>query len=194
MIEEIWKVIEGYPNYQVSNKGRIKSTVHKKELILSPRKEWNGRLFVNLYKNKKMKSVKIHRLVAKAFIPNPENFTQINHKDENPVNNNVENLEWCDAKYNMTYNNLQSRQHLLQKRKIGAFDKNFKLLKMFMSATDAANYLVSVKLSKNFKSCIGNICYCAKRELNSIHYGFIWRYLEPSHRKQGTIQATNKIF
>ena len=182
-MEEVWKKVENYPNYYVSNLGRVKSLFHGKERLLSPREEWNGRLFVNLYKNGIMKSIKIHRLVASAFIPNPNNLPQVNHKDENPKNNVVTNLEKCTAQYNLTYNNLQKRQHLLQKRKIGAFNDEMELIHYFPSCTDAANYIVSLGLSKNFRASVGNIAYAAKTSKNKKNYGYYWRYLEPSHRK-----------
>ena len=132
-----------------------------------------------------MRSVKIHRLVAKEFIPNPLNLPQVNHKDENPKNNRVSNLEWCTAKYNLTYNKLQKRQHAVQKRKIGAFNKEMQLVHCFPSGTEAAEYIVSIGLSNTFRSAVGNICYNAKTEKTKMNYGFLWRYLEPSHRKDG---------
>lgn len=185
-MKEVWKRIEQYPYYYVSDLGRVKSSFHNKETILSPRLDWNGRLFVNLYDGKgNMHSVKIHRLVAKAFIPNPLNLPQINHKDENPKNNRVSNLEWCTAKYNLTYNKLQKRQHAVQKRKIGAFNKEMQLVHCFPSGTEAAEYIVSIGLSNTFRSAVGNICYNAKTEKTKMNYGFLWRYLEPSHRKDG---------
>lgn len=183
-MKEIWKLIEKYPHYYVSNLGRVKSDFYNKETILAPRLEWNDRLFVNLYDRQgKMHSTKIHRLVAEAFIPNPLNLPQVNHKDENLKNNIVSNLEWCTAKYNLTYNNLQKRQHALQKRKIGAFNKDMKLLLYFHSGTEAAEFIVSKGLSTAFRNAVGNICYAAKSEKQKMTYGYLWRYLEPSHRK-----------
>lgn len=183
-MKEIWKPIEKYPHYYVSNLGRVKSDFYNKETILVPRLEWNGRLFVNLYDRQgKMHSTKIHRLVAEAFIPNPLNLPQVNHKDENPKNNRASNLEWCTAKYNLTYNKLQKRQHAVQKRKIGAFNKNMQLIHYFPSGTEAAEYIVSIGFSNTFKSAVGNICYAAKTEKTKMNYGYLWRYLEPSHRK-----------
>ena len=67
---------------------------------------------VQLFKNGKVKCVSIHRLVAEAFIPNPLGLSQINHKDENKHNFSVDNLEWCDAKYNMNYGNGAKMRHL----------------------------------------------------------------------------------
>ena len=107
MTEE-WRDITGFENYyQVSNLGNVRSclnTGHKmtnKWRILSPRLDNRGYLFVNLYdENHNMKSIKIHRLVAMAFVPNPHNYNIVNHKDENPANNKAENLEWCTQKQN----------------------------------------------------------------------------------------------
>ena len=106
---EIWKDIEGYEGlYQVSNKGRIKSLNYRrtgKERVLSSSPTSSGYLVVCLYKNKKPKPFLIHRLVAEAFIPNSDNLPEVNHKDENKLNNRVENLEWCDREYNINYGN-----------------------------------------------------------------------------------------
>ena len=102
---EIWKNIEGYEGkYQVSNLGQVKSMIGQ-EKVLHPKKHRNGYLQIGLHKDKKRKTMYIHRLVAQAFIPNPENLQQVNHKDENPSNNSMDNLEWCTAKYNMNYGN-----------------------------------------------------------------------------------------
>ena len=186
-MEEIWKSIEGYSGYFVSNTGKIKSTRNNRTTILSPRIGVFGYHFVNLYdENGKMKSVKIHRLVAKAFIPNPDNLPQVNHINENKANNNVLNLEWCTASHNLNHNGLQKRQHTLQKRKIGAFNKDMRLIHYFQSATEAAEFIVSEGLSKTFKSAVGNICYAARCGKTKMNYGYLWRYLEPSHRKDVT--------
>lgn len=108
-MEEIWKDIEGYEGlYQVSNFGRVKSlgrfkkNNQIKEKILKPRINSSGYKQVSLY-NKFQKTYSVHRLVAKAFIPNPDNLPQVNHKDENKLNNHVNNLEWCNSKYNNNY-------------------------------------------------------------------------------------------
>ena len=87
--------------YAVTEDGRIYS--YRRNIYLKPRKNNQGYLYVNLFKNKKGKSVLVHRLVAKAFVPNPDNKPQVNHKDENAFNNNKDNLEWCDNKYNSRY-------------------------------------------------------------------------------------------
>ena len=183
-MKEIWKPIEEYPGYFVSNTGKVKSTHNHRNIILSPRRNATGYYFVNLYDEyRKMKSIKIHRLVAKAFMPNPNNLPQVNHIDEDKANNNVLNLEWCTAQQNMTYNGLQKRQHNLQKRKIGAFDSDMNLIQYFQSGTEAAEYIVSIGLSAALKSATANICHAAKCRHSKLRYGFIWRYLEPSHRK-----------
>ena len=99
---------EGY--YQVSNLGEIKSlsnSQNRKEKRLRKNIN-NGYYCVYLYKNNKKKSFTIHRLVAITFIPNPDNFSQVNHKDKNKLNNCADNLEWCTAKYNINYSSAKS--------------------------------------------------------------------------------------
>jgi DNA-directed RNA polymerase specialized sigma24 family protein len=113
--KEIWKPIEGYEGlYEVSNLGRVKRLViwngHKyikQERMLNPYKQHANKYYyravVKLFKDKIKKDFKVHRLVAQAFIPNPHNKPNINHKDGNPLNNKVENLEWCTQQENIDH-------------------------------------------------------------------------------------------
>jgi hypothetical protein len=114
---EIWRDIKGYEGlYQVSNKGRVKAlkrtwkcgkngctTRTSDECIMSLCNGTKGYKIIRLQSNGKRETLKVHRLVAEAFIPNPNNLPQVNHKDECKSNNFVENLEWCDNKYNVNY-------------------------------------------------------------------------------------------
>ena len=121
MIEE-WRPIEGYEGlYEVSNTGQVRSLdryvktcyeaykLHKGK-ILSPAKDKNGYLKVHLCCNGKHNIIRVHRLVALTFLPNPDNLPEVNHKDEVKTNNNVDNLEWCDRKYNNNYGTKIERQ------------------------------------------------------------------------------------
>lgn len=106
-MEEIWKDIKGYEGlYQVSNYGRVKSLNYNhtgKEGILSPSTDKDGYMHLILYKNGERETKKVHRLVAEAFMLNIDNLPDINHKDENPSNNHIDNLEWCTKEYNNNY-------------------------------------------------------------------------------------------
>lgn len=94
----MWKVIEGWERYEVSNKGQIRNSETKK--ILRTRPDKDGYLIITFSINKVRSTQKVHRLVAKAFIPNIESLPQINHKDGNHANNDVRNLEWCTSSQN----------------------------------------------------------------------------------------------
>ena len=104
---EVWKDIEGYEGkYQVSNEGRVRSLYDrgvKREKILSLLNHNCGYLVITLSLNGVHKRYLVHRLVAMAFIDNPNGYEFVNHKDENKKNNNVENLEWCTKSYNAIY-------------------------------------------------------------------------------------------
>ena len=101
MAPEEWKDLKGYEGiYQISNLGRIRNRFGK---IRASHKRPDGYIQITLCKNKKIETRRIHQLVAQTFIPNPDNLPQINHKDEDKTNNNVNNLEWCECKYNINY-------------------------------------------------------------------------------------------
>ena len=99
-MEEIWKSILGFEDYTVSNLGRV---MNKHGRIMKQSNHKQGYKLIGLKKDKKLYCKQVHRLVALAFIPNPDNLPQVNHKDECKTNNCVDNLEWCDAKYNINY-------------------------------------------------------------------------------------------
>lgn len=112
-MQEFWRDIKGYEGlYQISNFGNVKSVerIVKRGTNFKPVCERvlktgdkDGYKYVILSKNGKTKTGWVHRLVAQAFIPNPDKLPCINHKDENPSNNRVDNLEWCDREYNVNY-------------------------------------------------------------------------------------------
>lgn len=102
-----WAEIEGYEGYMVSSDGRIYS--RKRKIIMRQVTARNGYKRISL---KRGQSVAVHRLVAKAFIPNPNNYPEINHIDENKINNSVDNLEWCTRKYNVNYGSCKRKRVL----------------------------------------------------------------------------------
>lgn len=100
-MKEIWKNIMGFNGYQVSNLGRVRSL--KTYKILKQTTNSQGYKTLGLCKRSKISTFLVHRLVADAFIPNPDKLPCVNHKDENPSNNCISNLEWCSYKYNINY-------------------------------------------------------------------------------------------
>jgi len=110
---EIWKAHPDIAGIEVSTLGRVrtldkmvwngKGTYSKKGRILKQSKSINGYMYVSIKANGKFIKQRIHRLVAQTFISNPDNLPEVNHKDNNPLNNNVSNLEFCTHKYNTTY-------------------------------------------------------------------------------------------
>lgn len=162
---EIWKDIPNYEGlYQISNLGNVKSLyritnnnhiIHEK--ILKPQDNNNGYLIVNLYKNNKMKAKLIHRLVAKTFIDNPNNYSYINHIDKNKSNNTVNNLEWCTQSYNVIYS---------KGRKVNQYDKNNNFIKTWNSIADVKR-LLNIDSSLIIRCCKG---------IKKSAGGFKWEY------------------
>jgi hypothetical protein len=121
MIEK-WKDIVGYENkYQVSNFGRLRNA----NGIMKPMTATNGYLVACLWKNNKQKKFVLHKLVAQAFLENPNNYKEVNHIDGNKNNNRVENLEWCDRSINLTH----AYKTGLKQKKFGKDNHNSKRVK-----------------------------------------------------------------
>ena len=129
----IWRDIEGYEGlYQVSNEGRIKSLKRhhvRNDRILKQSKDKDKYKRVDLRKDNVSAIKRVNRLVAKAFIPNPNNYPVVNHKDENKENNSVDNLEWCSISYNNDYGSRNGNfckkgyQYTLDGELIAVYDK-----------------------------------------------------------------------
>lgn len=179
VMEEIWKDIKGYEGlYQVSNLGRVRSldrivvysrnnAIHlHKGKVLIPTLNSFGYCRLNLYKNGKNKNVAIHQLVAQAFISNPNNLPQINHRNEIKTDNRVENLEYCTAKENQNYGSCIERRAKKHFKSIFQLDLSSKLLKEWNSITQ-----ITQTLGYN-KSCISETC----RGNQNTAYGFKWYY------------------
>lgn len=166
-MEEIWKAITGFEGlYEVSNLGRVRS----ERKALKPQKRRHGYLSVFLYDRKGgYKQVSVHRLVAEAFIPNPNGCAEVNHKDECKTNNNVENLEWCTHKQNSSYGS--------RGEKISRANTNGKKSKP-VSALDALGNIVMSFPSMSEASRHGydssNIFLAIKN--GTIRYGYYWTY------------------
>ena len=152
--------VKGYEGlYAVTSCGRVWSYKNKK--FLEPSADKKGYLKVNLFKNGKYKTYKVHRLVAVAYIPNPDNLPQINHKDENKTNNCLQNLEWCDSKYN---NNYGTRIEKI-KKPIFQYGLDGNFVREWPSAAD-----VGKEVRKGINNCLRGRAKSA--------YNYLWKYKE----------------
>ena len=153
------KDIRNYENmYAVTEDGRVwsyKSNKFLKQTLLN-----RGYLQVELYNNGVGKKFLIHRLVAEAYLPNPDNLPQVNHKDENKQNNSVENLEWCTEKENDNYGN---RNKNIARANATAV-RCVELDRIFESISEAAREL---------NLCKSNICRCLKKHSRTTG-GYHW--------------------
>lgn len=166
---EEWKVIENYPMYEVSSEGRVRSyyngshgkrTVPK---ILSLKVDRIGYTFVHLKNDLGRKPFRVHRLVAKSFIPNPSGLPEVNHKDEDKSNNSVHNLEWCEKLYNIRY----SKVWKSNERSVLQYTKEGTLVREYNSLSEAAR-LNNVTPQSIFAAIKNNWCSADSR----------WKYKE----------------
>ena len=188
-MKEEWRTIEGTDDkYSVSNLGNVKRNEHY--TIVSPtsqhpngakmfyeEKEVKGYIdkegyrIVYLQASDKKITKKVHRLVAEAFIPNPNNLSQVNHKDENRLNNSVQNLEWCDAKYNANHGTRKDKLRKISGIRIAQYDLSGNLIKIWDSMSQASQYF-----GTKTTSCIRRVC--KKEPGRNTYKGFIWRYVD----------------
>ena len=149
---EVWKDVVGYEGlYEVSNKGNVYSVERMDALgreqggrVLKTKYNNRGYLMVSLYKNGKQKTRYIHRLVAGAFIPNPNGYSEINHRDENKVNNYANNLEWCTREYNNNHGTRNERMAQAQSKKVKAVNIKTNEVIKFNSTAEAGRKGYSV--------------------------------------------------
>lgn len=161
--------------YEVSNEGKVFSLVSNKELKPNI---VNGYCQVGLHKNGVQINKLVHRLVAEAFLENPNNLPQINHKDENRLNNCVNNLEWCDSKYNNNYGNhgqnlsqvLKGRKVEWRERPVSQYSKDGKYIATYKSLIDAERN-TGVKYKSIQQVAAG---YPNRKSAG----GFVWRYAD----------------
>lgn len=188
---EVWKPVVGYEGfYEVSNMGRVRSVTH------TDNGRWGVRLYkgvvlkqsnrtagsknspfyykgVSLHKNGVSKNMNVHRLVAEAFIPNPHNFPIVNHIDENPSNNRVENLEWCTQKHNQNHGTLPERRRQLRYKKVNQYGLDGKFVKQFQSVIEASEAMGLIH------SSISNAC----KGYAGTAGGYLWRYENSSNEE-----------
>lgn len=194
-INEIWKpvivvridgtIIDFTGLYEVSNYGRVKGVDRYnyrfiKGKIRSTTVNNCGYVMVSLRKNGKLYNLLIHRLVATAFLPNPNNYTEVNHKDENKLNNCVDNLEWCSKSYNQNYgtrNNiagnkcskiLKGKFNTKKSKPILQYDLDGNLIKEWPSTAE-------VKRQLGFATSY--IYYCLEGKYKQA-YGYLWKRKE----------------
>lgn len=193
MTNEIWKPVilnkyyqdkfnlpENYFSdcYHVSNFGRIKSLTghrYKEDTILNRKLDSKGYCIFSLSKNKIRCFIPLHQLIAMVFITNPNNYIEINHKDEDPSNNCVDNLEWCDRKYNNNYGN--------RLEKVG---KSISKTKCETISTPVDCYTLDDKFIKHYEALVhveldghmhGHVRECCLGIRNK-HHNLKWKYSE----------------
>lgn len=179
---EIWKPIKGYEGrYCVSNMGRIMSLERNvrsrgkiKQRIMKQCNARKGYKTVSLYIDGKRKRNIVHRLVAEAFIPNPNNYNQVNHIDENKSNNAAYNLEWCTAKQNMNHGTRAERTRAKAQKKVLKIDELGNVVSVYLSAKEAAD-ANGVGKQEIAKFCRGNRV--------GLYHGYYWKYDVPVGRR-----------
>lgn len=161
------KAIDGFPNYTIDTNGVVFNERSQRPVKLQVGE--TGYAYAMLYNNNNMKRAIVHRLVAKAFVPNPENLPCVNHKDENKLNNTSENLEWCDHRYNNTYGKAPTHMAInARKKSVFQYSKAGELIAEYESASQAER-ITGIKQSNIAKCCMG-------RKYFKTAGGYIWKF------------------
>ena len=181
---EIWKEMPDYEGlYQISNRGRIKSVSRiknagskfkyvSKEKLLKQQITKDGYLSVFLCKNGERKCLSVHRLVAIAFIPNDGKLSDVNHKDENKLNNSVDNLEWCSKEYNTKYGTRTQRTS----KRIKQVSLDGEYLKTYNSVKEASR-MTGIGSSNIHNCAIGKVLIKRGKEYTCRSAGgYLWEY------------------
>lgn len=194
---EVWKDINGYEGlYQVSNFGRVKSldrvvhcsknkkckpyNVSVKEKIMRCCFDNDGYIHTTLSNSGIHNRVLIHRLVALSFLENPNEYPVVNHKDENPSNNHVDNLEWCTYTYNNQYSNIYEKAYRVTRKPVYQFSLDGKFIREFASTKEA---------SRAIGGSAADISSCCHGRTNSM-YGYYWRFKGDSNNNVGKAKWT----
>lgn len=191
---ELWKDVQGYEGlYQVSNMGNVRSVDHevevtrngitfvvpKKGKVLSPTRRQHGYVGVMLYgkgghATRGFKTFSVHRLVAEAFVENPNGYDEVNHLDECKTNNRADNLEWCDRKYNTNYGTTQSRRA----EKITNDPRRAKqVVQLDLDGNEIQTWPSLGEIRRQLGFAPSNICRATRGDYSHA-YGYRWKYAD----------------
>lgn len=179
-----WREVKEYNHYEVNQFGEIRHKIRKK--ILKPRIN-NGYQYVNFKINGKNINFSVHRIVANAFIPNPNGYTEVNHKDYNRSNNCVDNLEWVSSSQNKYHAFLKEENKKSRGKAVNQYTKEGILIKTFDTITEAAQIL---------GCCVAAISNCCLKRTKTSQ-GFLWSFVESSTTKyerkpSSSVQGSSK--
>lgn len=175
---EVWREVKEFAGkYEVSNFGRVRSLDYRhtgQARVLRPSMSTDGYLLVDIFKDGKKTRKFVHRVVAEAFIENPSNLTQVNHRNEIKEDNRVENLEWISQKDNINYGTGNERRskaqlnHPKKSKRVLQFDRSGNLLREWLSTSE---------VERQTGWCQGHISLACRGKLKTTH-GFVWRYAD----------------
>ena len=166
-----WREVKEYRNYEVNQFGQIRHKIRKQ--ILKPRSNNGGYQYVNFKINGKNTNFAVHRIVANAFIPNPNGYTEINHKDYDKTNNCIENLEWVTSSQNKQHAYLRKENRESHGKKVNQFTKDGIFIKTFSSVSAAA---------AEMGCCVAAISNCCLGRTKTSQ-GYRWSFVESSTTK-----------
>lgn len=160
-------IIQEFPNYSIDKNGVV---VNTKTNRIMKQQTYHGYKYVQLNNDGKTKMLLVHRLVAMAFIPNPDNLPCVNHKDENKENNSVENLEWCTHSYNNYFGKAKPtvKAQEARKKEVEQYTKDGKKVAVYESACEA---------QRKTGICQANISKCCLKRKGFLSAGgYVWKF------------------